>query len=261
MSNVSRCLLGTVILMMLGIPSASGATAKQVRLDFDSGLLTIGDALRTVADSDSADVTASVVTLDGGRALLAPGRNGGFAADLPRYDSTSRPPRAVLSVINDGPSDDLSPGGSQFVFGADMVLDAESQGTAADNGNNLVQRGLYSDRAQYKLQVDGRRPSCRVKGDAGSLSVSSPVQVNSQDWYRLTCTRDGSTLTIRVVRFRSDGSQSIWTESRRGSTGFLTMPRSKPMSVGGKLVDQTHMARYTDQFNGLVDRVFFGVVQ
>jgi hypothetical protein len=69
-------------------------------------------------------------------------------------------------VENEGATDVLEARLGDFRFGAAFRLDAVSQGSRADNGDNLVQRGLSGDPAQYKLQLDGRVPACRVQGAA-----------------------------------------------------------------------------------------------
>lgn len=255
-----RVVLVAAGLAALGVPGAAAGPADQVWFTFDNGSREVGQAQRSAKNLGAADLTARVVTRDGGRAERANGHGRGFAVRFPSYSASSREPRAVLRVTNDGKQDQLSPGTSSFAFGVDAKLRAKSQGTRTDNGNNVVQRGLYEDAGQYKLDLDGRRPGCRVKGALGAVAVRSSVRVNSRDWYRMVCVRDGSALTLRVVHFLGGGSRSTSTTTSYGVTGNVaTANPAVPMSVGGKLDAGGQPMPSTDQFNGVVDRVFLRV--
>jgi hypothetical protein len=141
------------------------------------------------------------------------------------------------------------------------VLDAGATASHAsgstDNGDNVVQRGLYGNRSQYKIQVDGRRPSCRVKGSSGAVMVTSTVALSSGTWYRLICTRSGSTVSLQVTRYTSTGSVASTTmSSASGATGTVRAPSwSQPISAGGKLNARGEVARDSDQFNGRLDNI------
>jgi hypothetical protein len=187
-------------------------------------------------------------------------RSGGSALRLPAYSDSTAPPRAVLRVSNATGSDRLSPGTANFAFGATARLDAASQGTSFDNGNNLVQRGLFDDVAQYKLDLDGRYPGCTVKGDLGTVSVRIREAVSPDDWYSLMCTRTDSTLTLSVEHHHSDDATTRQVTSATGRIGAVTMiSPAIPMSVGGKLNAAGTITSSTDQFNGLVDDVFLRI--
>ena len=242
--------------VLLGGPAAGAFSSDQVWFPFDSGPLAVGETQVSAKNRGTADVTTSVVTTNGGRAVRAAGRDGGFAVRFP--EESTNGPRAVLRVTNDG-EDQLNPNTSRFRFGAEVRLDAISVGTD-DNGDNVLQRGLFGDQAQYKLQVDNRRPECRVKGAGGAVPVVSDVEMNARDWYRLVCTRDSSTLTLRVVRFRPDGSRHSSTKTASGRTGAVVAPSADtPMSVGGKLGADRMPAASTDQFNGVIDEAFLRI--
>ncbi|HZJ05402.1 MAG TPA: hypothetical protein VFD59_08025 [Nocardioidaceae bacterium] len=249
-----------VSLALFGGPIAVGAPADDVWMTFDSGSLATGRSPGSVTNLGSADVTARVVTLDGGEATRVTGHGPGEALRFPAFSGSSNPPRAVLRITNDGSPDQLNPGTARFSFGADLRLRKESEGTRADNGNNVLQRGLYEDAAQYKLDVDGRRPGCRVKGASGTVSVRSAARVNPRDWYRVACTRDESAVTMRVVQFLEGGGRRTSTKSASGPTGVVVMssPRT-PMSVAGKLQTDGRLVPSTDQFNGVIDRVFLRI--
>jgi hypothetical protein len=101
------------------------------------------------------------------------------AVRFPAHSAATDAPRAVVRVVPEGP-DALDPGTGRFESGADVVLDATSESGAVgstDNGDNLVQRGLFDDLSQYKVQLDARRPSCRVKGSAGTVFVTASMSV------------------------------------------------------------------------------------
>jgi hypothetical protein len=195
------------------------------------------------------------VTRNGGRVASTSGPSGG-AVRLPAYQA-SNAPVAVLAITDTDGADDLAPGTARFTFGADFALDAKSQGSRTDNGNNLVQRGLYGHRMQFKLELDGNRPLCRIKGSGGAVSVKSSRTVAPGVWHRAVCKRSGSRVTLTVKRL-SDGVK--WATSRSRATGSLRpSSRSVPVSVGGKLNPNGSLARSADQFNGKVDNAFVNV--
>ena len=230
-----------------------------VSFGFDEGTAALSEPVNTAASVGTATVAAQVVSRDGGQALRADGRSA-YALGLPPYSASTSEPRAVLRVVDDTGADSLSPDESDFSFGATARLDAVSQGTSTDNGNNLVQRGLFGDVAQYKVSLDARNPHCSVKGDQGRVSVSVDMVINAEDWYRLVCSRDDSSITLTVTQHHADGSTSEWVESNTGPIGAVSMASPTiPMSVGGKLNAQGAIVAATDQFNGVVDDVFLRI--
>jgi len=217
----------------------------------------VGDVLTSLVNSGTASVSVRTVTSGDGAAVGRAGYPDGGAVRLPAY-SASDPGYAIVSVTNRGDGDPFSPGPDSFSFGADFSLDAESSGTDADNGDNLLQRGLYDATGQYKIQLDGGRPSCRVMGSAGGVSVKASTRVVPGRWYRVWCTRRGDTVTLELGVVRTDGSVSFGSVSDDAEIGSVLLPRRTPLSVGGKLnADGTLTRSATDQFNGSVDRVFY----
>jgi hypothetical protein len=176
------------------------------------------------------------------------------AAGLPPFP----PPQAVLTVVDAQGVDDLSPGNADFRFGADFRLDGRSQGSSSDNGNNLIQRGLFGAKMQYKLQVDGNRPLCRLKGTGGVVEVRSSRKVPSEAWHSAICIRRGQEVLLHVVRL-GDGKK--WTYRASGRTGSLVPSSSSvPLSIGGKVHDSGQiMGSSADQFNGRIDNAFLQV--
>ena len=85
--------------------------------------------------------------------------------------------------------DVLTPLAGAFSFGADVNSDAVSTGTTYDNGNNVFQRGLYGEAAQFKVQIDHGYAMCRVKGDQGAVQITSSHLMPTGTWFRVSCAR------------------------------------------------------------------------
>jgi len=243
-----------------GPTAAVGSPARRLpvlRLDFDGGPEAAGDPLHRLNSSGRAPVRAVVVRRGAGAATRVPGRRGAWAARLPAYRAHPDPPRASIRLDAAGPTDRFSPGASDFRFGADFRLDAVSHGSRLDNGDNLVQRGLFGQPAQYKVQVDGRVPLCRIKGRDGAATARTR-SVRSQQWYRVRCLRRGPAVTIRVWRLTPRGPVGFDSATARSGTGPVVFARRLPLSVGGKLDDSGEVALgSSDQFNGVVDEVVY----
>lgn len=187
----------------------------------------------------------------------ADGRSAGYAARFPRHSPSATAPAAVVRIRNAGPADGLDPGTGRFTFAADVKLDTlTATAGSADDGDNVVQRGLYGDVSQYKIQVDHGRPMCRIKGRSGTVEVRSPVVVQPWRWYRLTCVRDGGRVTLSVTSWASDGTPTTTSTARDGATGSMRPASSGvPLSVGGKLSASGGIVASADQLSGLVDNV------
>lgn len=246
--------------------AAPASAAQDVRVSISFTGPKNGQPIRTPANEGSAATSQSVVIGGSGRAVARWSHiNTGIAARLPAFDGGAGGARAIVAVTNSGDTDGLTPGADVFSFGADARLDDASQGTSYDNGNNVVQRGLVTDAAQFKLQLDDRHFSCRMQGDDGLLTVSSTLKVATRTWYHAYCKRvvttSGDYLLLSVAKIRSDGTRARPRRnfSSTGPCGNLTFALATPLSVGGKLVDASTIAPATDQFNGLIDSVFLKV--
>jgi hypothetical protein len=228
------------------------AAVPVIRITFDGG------------SSGSAPVAVSIARSGGGTVSTMSDKPWlGRTGRTPSFDPDPGAPRGVLKVAATS-GDPLSPGSQTFTFGADVLLDAGTTGVhrtgSTDNGDNVVQRGLYGQQSQYKIQVDGRRPSCRVKGRGGAVTVWSTTTLAAGTWYGLRCTRSGKTVSLQVRRYSSTGAVvSTTTTKRRGATGSVSAPRSVPISVGGKLTSDGQVAHDSDQFNGRVDNVVLSI--
>src|SRR5690606_25565528 len=95
-----------------------------------------------------------------------------------------------------------SPDDRDFSWGASFRLDAVSTGNPVDNGDNLIQRGLSSQPAMFKAELDLRRPGCTLKGTEGELIVRAATKVEPGIWYAVRCERQGDRLTVRVWEYR-----------------------------------------------------------
>jgi len=227
--------------------SDTGASA-QVKLGFD-------EQGSFASNSGTADVVVRVVAEDGGE-LRQERRGLGYALRLPSYNPSAQPPRAGLVITGAGGEDPLNPGDAVFSFGADIRLDTDSQGSLADNGDNVLQRGLHDDPTQFKLQADNDRPSCTVKGDAGEVSVASSRQIEPLAWYSVSCRRTADKLSITVTR-QSDGE--TWTDSTGRSSGTVTFTDEQRTSIGVKLTSTGRVPLSADQFNGDIDNAFIDI--
>lgn len=242
-------------LVVLSAVRADAATANSLTLRAvgTTGAAVTGSSHFAVG-GDTA-VSIAVVRLSGGTAKLVAGPDSASrAVQFPAYVNSGTYPRAVVRVTPTSGAG-LSPGAANFQYGAVFRLDATSSGRSIDNGNNLFQRGLYGDAAQFKLQLDGGHPSCLVRGSTGRVFARSHVKVVANRWYRATCSRVGTRLTVQVSPFGSTAAPASTAAS--GSSGTLTFPSSRPASIGGKLSSSgAIVSGATDQFNGAVSQVW-----
>lgn len=205
-------------------------------------------------------VVGEVSSVAGGQVTAGPDQSpSGHSLRMERFrpDQPAQPAVVVLRP-HEGAHDRTDPGNDDFAFGADFALDRLTGVSATDDGDNLVQRGLFGDRAQYKIQLDGGHPLCRVSGSQGAVSVRATERVESEEWYRVRCRRVGDVVTLRVVTFVGSGRE-VREYAEAGRTGTLSYGSDRdPFSVGGKVdEDGDVVAGDSDQFNGLVDNVVF----
>lgn len=208
-------------------------------------------------DNDGAEaVEVASLHSPGGAIEATESSDGSTAARFPGF-AEEGPALAVVTVRPVGEDDFLAPGTDGFAFGADFSLDAESEG-GADDGNNLMQRGLFGSGSQYKLQIDRRTVSCRVKGADGELVVEAADPVIPGTWYRARCVlRDGG-LTLRLGEL-DGGEPGEWeTATAQGTPGEVSFADDVPLSIGGKLSPEGELVPSSpDQFNGAMDNVYY----
>ena len=249
-----------VVLGLVALQGSAGASSTLVHLAFDGAARPDGTPIATANNHGTASVRIDVASVDGGRVVSASPRPGagGRAIRFPRFDPSAPAARAVLRIANPGSADPLDPGTGAVQFGADFRLDPTSAqaGSAVDDGNNLLQRGLWDDRSQLKLEVNAGRVVCRVKGRSGAVSITGSTVVTAGTWYRASCRRSGARVTLTVGSWSSAGAYAARSWTKEGTTGSLTPSApSVPWSVGGKLRSNGSVYPATDQFNGVVDNV------
>ena len=241
-------------------PTSAAAPVERPRpkvnlfLDFDDSVGVEGSVIPRVENSGTTPVDIEIVTQSGGRVR----REDGPTDDAGRFPTLDRSEAAAVVVRSTGTNDALSPGTRTFRLGADFRLDEESDGLPTDNGDNLVQRGLFDGPAQYKLQLDKGYAACRVAGSTGAVLVRAPMPVESGQWYRMTCMRQGDTLKLNLLKAEDGAWRSLgpWTAS--GRIGLVRLSKSTPLSVGAKVLAGGEIVRSgPDQFNGAVDNVQF----
>ena len=259
-----NALVMAVALVLVPGPAVAATSNDQVWLDFEG--TSPGHDITSMTNAGSASVSISVVTANGGRLVARRAKPvDSRVADYPAYDGRNNGPRAVVSLLPSGGADDLEPLAAPFRFGVDARLDAKSQGTSADNGNNLIQRGLFNDAAQYKIQEDSRTLTCRVKGASGSLMVVSTVRPRPKFWYRIRCSRnvvdggDRVMIAVRAIKGSGRFGRVTKTWSKTGPVGTLDFAASTPLSVGGKLTGPASIHPASDQFNGMLDNAYLHI--
>jgi hypothetical protein len=232
--------------------AVEGAPSRLVTIDFDS--LADGSPPR---NTGPLDTTVKVSTTGGGAITAGPDPDGAASGDYPAWDGASPYQRAAVTVLSNEAGDPLSPGTRDFEFGAALTLDTKSAGSRLDNGDNLMQRGLYGDKAQYKIQVDSGHVSCRVKGSGGASMVRSSIAVTRNAWYSTSCARDDGRLVLKVTR--PDGS--VETRSVAYKAGAVTMKSpGVRLSIGAKVgASGAVIAGAADQFNGLIDDAYVSI--
>lgn len=213
-------------------------------------------------DIDPVDVTADIVTGSGGRLTTTAGPASGTAAVLfPTAEVSSRGRDAVLRLVAPDDSDVLEPGPQDFWFGLDLKLPEQTVSSDADNGDNLLQRGLFGDTGQLKLQADSGVPSCRIAGESGDVTVKAATALPTEQWFRVRCQRTPQQVTLYVGAIDATGSVTEWQHwSEEGPTGDVDFADPAPaVSIGGKLNPQGGLVEDApDQFNGALAHVVYG---
>ncbi len=227
-------------------------------IDFEKPPGSVGAVASSFEMYRSSSIAVDVLRIGEAQLTYSAGVGGGQALSFPSKATIGKG-RIVLRVLTLTDPDPLSPGRADFAFGVDIRVDEQS---SADDGDNVMQRGLFQDTAQYKIQLDDHRPSCRIAGNEGEVTVVGTDRVEPGQWYRLRCLREGAKVVLTVAKIDTNGvaaSPSVWSDFR--PTGSVAVMRtSTPISVGGKIAtDGSVVAENTDQFNGSMDNLFFEV--
>lgn len=222
------------------IATANRASPFALRYTFDNEE-TLAAGTRVI-DMSGLGNNGTVRGANGGRLTSIKGYSG-RSAKFPRPCREASCPRAVISVANGA---GLNPGTADFSFGV-AVRVTKSQ-AAKGYDSNLIQKGLWSGRSQWKLQLDGARawPVCVFAGTRGGtfhrVSLISTSGVANGRWHKLSCER-----TARTVRLVVDGKVTAKTSFKA-----VRLKDSLPVTIGGRAPGKSH----NDQFYGTMDRVF-----
>jgi hypothetical protein len=202
----------------------------------------------------------TVETLSAGSAKAVYGSGASSAGIvMPSHSATSSGQRLILAIRPTSAADPLSPGAKNVEFGADVRLDATSSGSPNDNGDNVLQRGLFADFSQIKLQVDKRTPSCTVKSGSTRLFVKSTTKVGT-GWHRIRCGYRSGKLTVSVASISGTTVSTASVNSISGTVKPLSFNAKTPVTVGGKIgTNGKVVIKNSDQFNGALDNVFVDV--
>ncbi len=240
--------------------TSTAGLQRVVNIDFEKAPGPMGAPVGSFAQYRTSAIAVDVVALGGAASKLVytPGVGGGHAISFPSRAAIGKE-RVALRILTLTDPDPLSPGRSDFTFGADIRIDDPS---SADDGDNVLQRGLFSDTSQYKIQLDDHRPSCRVAGNEGEVTVKATDTLPTGQWYRIRCTREGNKVVLSVGAINEAGdapNPTVFSDFR--PTGSVAILRtSTPLSVGGKVTATGDVVESnTDQFNGSIDNVFFEV--
>ncbi|MEU8107176.1 LamG domain-containing protein [Nonomuraea muscovyensis] len=210
-----------------------------------------------VADGGRHGRHGTVLTSGGGRVVAVPagrGEGGGAFLRFPAGRCSAAPcPQAVVRPAESGglvPGD----GDARFSFGADVRLTAEPP---ADAGMNVWQFGPAGPgHAQWKLQVDGGRPSCRWSDGAGAvLLTAGTYRMPVGRWHRVRCARLSRALfQIRVL---DPATGEPITPPAHAAAPLGSIRPAGTALIGGKRVHSGQHDGQTDQFRGDLDEVFF----
>ena len=131
-------------------------------------------------------------------------------------------------------SSSLNPGSSPFAWTTHVKFTQLPR-----DDYDLVRKGLStSSGGDWKSEIlSSGKAFCYLKGSAGSVGLSNGPSLANGAWHTVTCTRNGSTLTLTV-----DGTSYSTTHA----TGTIT--NSAQLTVGAKTSNG-------DYFNGVMDEV------
>lgn len=231
-------------------PTADGRYAIAFAMDFDSSNL--------LASTPEGAAKVSEQTFFGGSLRVVKSHAGsGQAIQFPAFSDAEEEPGVGLVAM--GRAEELpNPGTAAFGFGADVYFDVIGAASDADNGDNVLQRGLASDPTQYKLQVDDGVPSCSVTGADDRLMIKGEA-LDATRWYRLACHLDAEGLQLVVTAL---DDQTVAEFAAPGAVGAVEFPEDIPIAIGRKAATGgIGIKKQPDQFNGTLDSVWIGIAE
>jgi hypothetical protein len=140
----------------------------------------------------------------------------------------------------------FNPGFASFAVAVTLKADAVPR--RGDYSPNVVQKGLFNDRGQWKLELVHKRSGtvarCRFSGTRGHHTVVDRRRrrLNDGRWHKVACWRTTSTYGISV-----DGVET----HLNGTVGAIA--NGRPLRVAAK----TPASDLTDQFLGRLDCVAY----
>ncbi len=114
-----------------------------------------------------------------------------------------------------------NPGNQNFAMG--VVFTSQPIPSSGGYSGNLMQKGLFGDPGQVKLQLVPPAKgtvNCRIKGTSGARIITSSVNVDDGAWHTAVCWRSGSLVGVTV-----DGvvTSLAWNPGSVSNTKNLTL--------------------------------------
>ncbi|MBY8872185.1 LamG domain-containing protein [Micromonospora sp. PLK6-60] len=219
------------------------AATEQLRLDFDA------TPTGQVEPGPWTSGCFADVATPGDSGCIAVGGTGSISR-ITRPNGTGSSPAlafpAVGSAIVQVPNAaNLNPGTQDFTISA-LVKVTSAQVT---EGANLIQKGLFADPAQWKLQLDGGKPGCRIKGTRGpdtvELLATATTSIADQGWKFVQCKRRGDLLTVHV--------DNVQVADKDKATMDITS--TAKVTIGAKGTGLSN----NDQFRGALDNAILSI--
>lgn len=138
------------------------------------------------------------------------------------------------SIVKVGSASSLNPGSSPFTWTTHVKFTQIPR-----DDYDLVRKGLSTTSGgHWKSEIlNTGKAYCEVRGSSGTAHLTNGPALNNGAWHTITCTRNGSTLTLTV-----DG-KSYSTTHASG-----TVSNSAPLTIGAKTSNG-------DYFKGVMDEV------
>lgn len=114
-----------------------------------------------------------------------------------------------------------NPGTQNFAMG--IVFTTQPIPNTSSYSGNLMQKGLFGDSGQVKLQLVAPAQgtvNCRIKGTSGAKIITSNVNVDNGAWHTAVCWRAGNVIGVTV-----DGvaTSLTWSPGSVSNTKELTL--------------------------------------
>jgi hypothetical protein len=114
-----------------------------------------------------------------------------------------------------------NPGTRNFAMG--IVFTSQPIPNTSSYSGNLMQKGLFGDAGQVKLQLVSSAQgtvSCRIKGTYGARIITSRVNVDNGAWHTAVCWRSANLVGVTV-----DGvvTSLAWNPGSVSNTRYLTL--------------------------------------